>query len=114
VRLHNPVLAYDVGDAFMRRFERAAAGQSDPFILVVEGSIPNEALKTEGYWAAFGMDPHTGQPIPTCTWIDRLAPQAWARAIHALRKYTQTSLDVEPAWRQPGPALTTGHHPTTC
>ena len=26
----------------------------DPFLLVVEGSIPNETNKTEGYWAAFG------------------------------------------------------------
>ena len=25
-----------------------------------------------------GIDQATGQPIPTCTWIDRLAPQAWA------------------------------------
>jgi hydrogenase small subunit len=45
---------------------------------VVEGSIPNEKIKTEGYWAAFGCDQETGQPIPTCDWIDRLAPRAWA------------------------------------
>ena len=30
-----------------------------------------------GYWAAQGTDPLTGQPIPTCEWIDRLAPKAW-------------------------------------
>ena len=29
-------------------------------------------------WAAFGTDQATGQPIPTCAWIDRLAPRAWA------------------------------------
>jgi hydrogenase small subunit len=46
--------------------------------LVVEGSIPNEKNKKEGYWAAFGNDRETGQPIPTCDWIDWLAPQAWA------------------------------------
>ena len=79
VRLFNPVFAYETGDAFVRRFEEAAAGASSrPFILVVEGSIPNEKVKTEGYWAAFGVDASTGQPIPTCTWIDRLAPKAWA------------------------------------
>ena len=49
-----------------------------PFILVIEGSIPNENNKAEGYWAAFGTDPKTGQPITTCEWIDRLAPKAWA------------------------------------
>jgi hydrogenase small subunit len=78
VRLHNPVLAYEVGDDFLRPFYRAAEGQLDPFLLVVEGSIPNEMNKAEGCWAGFGTDRETGQPIPTCTWIDRLAPRAWA------------------------------------
>lgn len=78
MKLHNPFLAYEVGDDFMRHFELAAAGQLNPFILIIEGSIPNEAVKDEGYWAAFGTDKHTGQPITTCAWIDRLAPQAWA------------------------------------
>jgi Ni,Fe-hydrogenase I small subunit len=48
------------------------------FILVVEGSIPNEHNKDTGYWAALGTDRKTGQPITTGEWIDRLAPQAWA------------------------------------
>ncbi len=78
VRLHNPVLAYHTGDDFLKPWHRAVAGQLDPFILVVEGSIPNEKNKSEGYWAAFGTDKETGQPIPTCDWIDRLAPKAWA------------------------------------
>jgi hydrogenase small subunit len=76
VRLHNPVLAYDVGDKFLEAFHRAAAGQLDPFVLVIEGSIPNEKIKAEGYWAAMGTDEKTGQPITTCEWIDRLAPHA--------------------------------------
>ena len=29
-------------------------GKLDPFVLVVEGSIPNEKIKKEGYWAALG------------------------------------------------------------
>jgi hydrogenase small subunit len=63
----------------MRTFHDAADGRSPrPFILVVEGSIPNEGTNTEGPWAAFGCDPETHQPIPTCTWLDRLAPKAWA------------------------------------
>jgi hydrogenase small subunit len=77
VRLHNPLLAVEVGALFMRRFELAAAGESGPFLLVVEGSIPNEAIKREGVWAGFGVDPESGQPIPTVDWIDRLAPRAW-------------------------------------
>jgi len=34
--------------------------------------------KAEGYWASFGTDPASKQPITTCAWIDRLAPNAWA------------------------------------
>src|SRR5579885_3874793 len=45
---HNPVLAVAVGDSFLQPFEQAANGQLDPFILVVEGSIPNERNKNEG------------------------------------------------------------------
>jgi hydrogenase small subunit len=78
VKLLNPVLAYENGEEFLAPFHEAARGKLGPFVLVVEGSIPNEKIKKEGYWAALGTDPATGQPIPTCDWIDRLAPQAWA------------------------------------
>ena len=73
VHLHNPVLAYENGDEFMKFWYLAAEGKLNPFVLVVEGSIPNEKIKKEGYWAALGTDSKTGQPIPTNTWIDRLA-----------------------------------------
>jgi hydrogenase small subunit len=78
VHLHNPVLAYEVGSEFVGIMERAANGELGDFILVVEGSIPDERNKEAGYWAAIGTDPSSGQPITTCTWIDRLAPRAWA------------------------------------
>jgi hydrogenase small subunit len=77
VHLHNPVLCYENGDEFMKFFHDAEAGRLNPFVLVVEGSIPNEKIKSEGYWAAFGTDKTTGQPITTCEWIDRLATKAW-------------------------------------
>ena len=78
VRFHNPVLAYEVGEDFLTPFRQAEAGKLGPFILVVEGSIPNETNKDEGYWAALGVDPASGQPRTTCDWIDHLAPHAWA------------------------------------
>lgn len=78
VNFHNPFLAYENGEEFMEFFYRAAEGKIEPFILVIEGSIPNEDNKDEGYWAAFGTNRETGQPITTCEWIDRLAPKAWA------------------------------------
>jgi hydrogenase small subunit len=79
VILHNPVLAYENGDGFLESMRKAARGELDPFVLVIEGSIPDETMNTEGgFWAALGTDPVTGQPIPTCRWIDDLAPKAWA------------------------------------
>jgi hydrogenase small subunit len=78
VHLHNPVLAYENGGDFLNYWYLAEQGKIDPFVLVVEGSIPNEKIKKEGYWAALGTDPKTGQPIPTTEWIDRLAPKAIA------------------------------------
>jgi hydrogenase small subunit len=79
INFHNPFLAYENGDEFLRPFFLAKEGASKrPFILVVEGSIPNETNKAEGYWAAMGTNKSTGQPITTCEWIDDLAPSAWA------------------------------------
>jgi len=78
VHLHNPVLAYETGDDFMKFWYQAEQGRLDPFVLVIEGSIPNEKIKKEGYWAALGTDPNTRQPIQTTEWIDRLAPKALA------------------------------------
>ena len=79
VHLHNPVLAPEVGDDFMKYWHMAANDELDaPFVLVLEGSVPNEEIKDEGYWAAMGTDPVTGQPITTNEWIDRLAPKALA------------------------------------
>jgi hydrogenase small subunit len=76
VHLHNPVLAYEVGDEFLEWFRKADRGELENFVLVVEGSIPNEHLSGDGYWAAMGTDAKTGQPIKTTDWIDRLAPKA--------------------------------------
>ena len=51
VHLHNRVLAYSLGgDEYLKVWHDAAEGRLDaPFILVVEGSIPNEEIKHEGY-----------------------------------------------------------------
>ncbi|MGA8730575.1 MAG: hydrogenase expression protein HypE [Terracidiphilus sp.] len=78
VNFHNPFLALENGDEFLRPFHLAAAGSPRPFILVLEGSVPDETNKADGYWASFGTDSSTGQPITTCEWLDRLAPKAWA------------------------------------
>ena len=78
VVLHNPMLAYESGEQFMRGWRAAAAGELDPFLLVLEGSVPNEEINGDGHWAALGVEPDTREPILTCTWLDRLAPRAAA------------------------------------
>ena len=78
VAVHWLLIDYQVGDEFMQWFWKADRGEIDPFVLVVEGSIPNEAIKSEGYWCGFGNNPATGQPMTTSEWLDRLAPKATA------------------------------------
>ncbi|WP_166265518.1 hydrogenase expression protein HypE [Marinobacter caseinilyticus] len=77
VHLHNPDLCYEVGDELMAYWHQAARGEID-FVLVMEGSIPNEHLSGEGYWAYMGNDPDTGEPITIPQWLDRLTPKALA------------------------------------
>jgi len=77
-KLFHPVLAYEVGDEFLAAYHAAAAGELGNFVLVIEGSVPDETLISEGFWAACGIDPVTGEPIRMTDWLDRLLPQAWA------------------------------------
>src|ERR1700710_1354772 len=78
VVIHTPVLAYENGAEFLQAWYDAEAGKLDPFVLILEGSIPNEKINGEGHWAGMGVNPEPGQPITTNEWIDRLAPKAAA------------------------------------
>lgn len=77
IGFHNCVLSPSNGAEFLARFHQAARGEGEPFILVLEGSVPDERLAGEGCWAGFGVDDN-GDPIPTCWWLSELAPRAWA------------------------------------
>src|SRR5690349_20672498 len=83
IAVHWPLIDYECGpetgaDNFIEWWHKADRGELDPFVLVVEGSIPNEAIKDEGYWCGFGNNPATGQPMTTSEWLDRLTPKATA------------------------------------
>ena len=80
VNLHNKLLSpTQGGEDFLAPFRAAAAGRLEPFLLVIEGSIPNQnIIEGDGYWTSFGNDPATGQPLTVNWWIDQLAPKAWA------------------------------------
>ena len=83
IAVHWPLIDFECGpnggaDDFLEWFFKADRGELEPFVLVVEGSIPNEQLHDEGYWCGFGNNPATGQPMTTSEWLDRLAPKATA------------------------------------
>ncbi|MDT5180167.1 MAG: hydrogenase small subunit, partial [Mycobacterium sp.] len=76
VAVHWPLIDFECGpnggaDDFLSWFFKADRGELEPFVLVVEGSIPNENLHDEGYWCGFGNDPATDQPMTTSEWLDR-------------------------------------------
>lgn len=77
VNFHNPLYAYESSEDFIRIFHKAANAQIKDFILVVEGSVPDETNKAGGYWATFGVDENL-EPITTSDWINRLVKKAWA------------------------------------
>ncbi|MGW4644447.1 NADH-quinone oxidoreductase subunit B family protein [Sphaerisporangium sp. NPDC004334] len=83
VDVHWPLIDFHSGpmqgaDAMIEWYFLAARGALEPFVLVVEGSIPNESIKQEGYWSGFGNNPETGQPMTLPEWLDILAPKATA------------------------------------
>ena len=78
VVVHNNVLAVESGEEFLQAWYDAEAGKLDPFVLILEGSVPNEKINGDGYWTGMGVNPENGQPITTNEWIDRLAPKAAA------------------------------------
>lgn len=84
VVLHHPVLAVSVGEEFIKPFRLAARGElGAPFVVLCEGSIMDEALaaQTGGYWSGLGADEDENgdsQPIPSSSWITRMADYAAA------------------------------------
>jgi hydrogenase small subunit len=78
VNLHHHELAVESGKAYVDGVRDAVAGERDPYIVVVEGSVPNERLiEGDGYWVSMGKN-ENGDPVRTVDWLDRLAPGATA------------------------------------
>ena len=84
VILHHPVLSVEAGAAFVENFRMAQRGElGAPYVVIFEGSVADEriARATGGYWSALGADElpdGSHRPIPTATWLERLAPKAAA------------------------------------
>jgi len=85
VILHHPVLSVEAGADFVQSFRDAHEGiLGAPYVIVYEGSVADERIagRTGGYFCAMGVEaPAEGQPaqpVPTSTWLHRLAPGAAA------------------------------------
>jgi len=81
IAVHWPLIDFECGpeqgaDNFIEWWHKADRGELEPFVLVLEGSIPNESINGDGYFTGFGRHPDTNQPFTINEWIDRLAPKA--------------------------------------
>jgi hydrogenase small subunit len=81
VIMHHPMISEESGEEFMDAFRAAADGRLDhPYVLVVEGSIPDDqAFSGGGQFAALGQAGRGGgQPVRFTDWVYQLAPGALA------------------------------------
>lgn len=91
VVLYHPVLSVTAGRDFVQNYRLAAQGKLDaPYVLILEGSVSDEAIAGQGYWSALGAggiddeeDPTrvvdgVRQPIRSMDWVRRLADGAAA------------------------------------
>jgi len=84
--LHHPVLSVAAGAGFTRAFADAADGSlGAPYVIVVEGSVPDDQAfaEGEGYYSAMGAggfdpDSETDQPNRMTDWLVKLSPGAAA------------------------------------
>lgn len=76
ITLVHPLLALESGDQYRAHLDRAARGASQPFILVLEGSVMDESLAGPGSFSRLGFD--GDRPLTVTSWIERLARHAAA------------------------------------
>jgi hydrogenase small subunit len=64
IALHWPLIDFECGpeqgaDNFLGWFHKAERGELEPFVLIIEGSVPNEMINGDGYFTGFGRHPDT-------------------------------------------------------
>ena len=100
-------------------FHQAAAGQLDPFVLVVEGSIPNEKIKTRGLLGGDGHRSHD-RAADHDHRVDRSAGAEGAgggrdRHVRHLRRHPRDGRQSRPAaWASPTTWAGTGDRRPAC
>jgi hydrogenase small subunit len=89
VILHHPVLSVGAGHDFVRPFRQAVEGTlGAPYVVVLEGSIPDDQPFEEGYFSGLGVgadwpesmeSPRSpDQPLRITDWVKAMAPGAAA------------------------------------
>lgn len=76
VMIH-PEFSLESGDSYRANLDRALEGAFSPFVLVLEGAIPDESRAGDGSFSRMGMT-QNGKPITIAAWVDRLALKAEA------------------------------------
>lgn len=74
----HPTLMLQHGKDAINVLNSASKGELDPFVLVLEGAIPNEELarKTGGFWCMVGEK--NGKIMTFSEWVKELSPKAAA------------------------------------
>lgn len=74
----HPTVMVPHGEAAINVLRSAVKGELDPFVLILEGAIPNEKVAKEagGFWCVVGED--EGKPMTISDWIDKLSNRAAA------------------------------------
>jgi hydrogenase small subunit len=89
VVMHHPMLTEESGQELMASYAAAADGSLNaPYILVLEGSIPDDQALSAGHFAAMGtgqdlpagvhVNRSGNQPVRVTDWVIALAPRAAA------------------------------------
>ena len=88
-----------------RPFRRAALGALDPFMLVLEGSVPNEQINGDGHWCGLRHRPGH-RPADPRLHVDRSPRPASRRSAGArnLRRLRRHPGDARQPHRRDGPA----------
>ena len=76
VELLHSVLALESGDAYRGQLERAAGGELELFVLVLEGSVLDAEESPTGSGSFSRLGTENGRPLTVAAWVDRLAPSA--------------------------------------
>jgi len=73
---YHPTLQVAWGSETTKVLEAAEKGDLNPFVLVLEGAVPDENLanKTGGYWCVLGEE--EGKFVTVSDWINRLSGKA--------------------------------------